>query len=647
MGTSMNSISVSRPKRSNTARRCTACGGLECLCRPRFFAGQLLTEEDLNRLDHYIVAKNKLHNRYLHGWGVVCGLDVQCDGCDSGSVLVKQGYALSPCGEDVVVCSDQHVNVCDLINECRTVTAPDCSRPDVEGGCNEPVQQWILAICYAESASRGVAPLRSSGCQCGTKSGGCGCGGSSKSGGCGCGGGTKAGGCGCGGSGHSHGAASSSSSSSGGCGCGGNKGTVATTSASRGASLMQCENTITCEGYSFRVYKAPKANDRKTSRGALVDSFMACLTELRDALPPIAPTGNTQQELHDWCCEMHDALADWYLAHPGYGCETARRVAAIACPEPGDPNFNAAILLAAREFALAILDIIMACLCKALMPPCPVAPTDDCVPLAMVTVRTENGCTVQSICNWTTQRKYVMTFPTVQYWLSVLPFGRLLREAIERLCCRPMLPSRRVPVDRVPVDDVQPAPDAVVPSGILRSTTAGAASATAASSSASSSSTANNDTTDQAVRSPADNFRASASTAAASRDFMTLAFQALLTRERSDSAETLVRGLMGELDEEGEPVWTKVESDNALQRFVLDQMAKPMFRNLVGERGLPMMGAMAATLFGDVAAGVTRAARSSAASTDTDALEALQRTVERQQQQIEELMRQRPRGKNK
>lgn len=310
MGTSVNSSSVSRPQRSTAARRCTACGGLECLCRPRFFAGQLLTEEDLNRLDHYIVAKNKLHNRYLHGWGVVCGLDVRCDGCDSGSVLVTQGYALSPCGEDVVVCADQRVNVCDLINQCRTVTAPDCSRPDDGGGCDEPVQQWILAICYAESASRGVAPLRSSGCGCG---GGCGGGGSG-------GGGSKSGGCGCGGGGggHTHGASSSSaspaaSSSGCGCGCGGSTGTVATSSASRGASRMQCENTVTCEGYSFRVYKTPKAIDRKTSRGALVDSFAACLTELRDSLPPITPTGTTQQELHDWCCAMHDALADWYL----------------------------------------------------------------------------------------------------------------------------------------------------------------------------------------------------------------------------------------------------------------------------------------------------------------------------------------------
>src|SRR5690242_1272175 len=61
---------------------CPACGGLECLCRPRFFAGQLLTEDDLNRLDDYVVAKNRLHNRYLVGWGVACGLEVVCSVCD-------------------------------------------------------------------------------------------------------------------------------------------------------------------------------------------------------------------------------------------------------------------------------------------------------------------------------------------------------------------------------------------------------------------------------------------------------------------------------------------------------------------------------------------------------------------------------------
>src|SRR3954453_19853802 len=79
---------------------CPDCGGLECLCRPRFFAGQLLTEQDLNRLDHYITEKHKLHNRHLWGSGVVCGLEVRCAPCDE-LVTVTDGYALSPCVEDI------------------------------------------------------------------------------------------------------------------------------------------------------------------------------------------------------------------------------------------------------------------------------------------------------------------------------------------------------------------------------------------------------------------------------------------------------------------------------------------------------------------------------------------------------------------
>jgi hypothetical protein len=45
--------------------------------RPRYFAGQLLSEVDLRDEQAYQIAKQRLHNRYLHGYGVVCGLQVQ------------------------------------------------------------------------------------------------------------------------------------------------------------------------------------------------------------------------------------------------------------------------------------------------------------------------------------------------------------------------------------------------------------------------------------------------------------------------------------------------------------------------------------------------------------------------------------------
>ena len=107
---------------------CTVCTGLQCLERPRFFAGQLLTDTELTGEQAYVLAKSRLHNRYLHGWGVVCGLEVFCHPCE-GQVTVTSGYALSPCGDDIVLCANDTVNVCDLIQRCRERERLDCEPP--------------------------------------------------------------------------------------------------------------------------------------------------------------------------------------------------------------------------------------------------------------------------------------------------------------------------------------------------------------------------------------------------------------------------------------------------------------------------------------------------------------------------------------
>lgn len=618
MGTTINHVTVRRPQRTTgVPQRCPACGGLECLCRPRFFAGQLLTEEDLNRLDHYIVAKQKLHNRYLHGWGVVCGLDVVCDDCGEGTVIVQSGYALSPCGEDVIVCGDQRVPVCELIDDCRKPTDPDCEAPTRVVGCDDPVQEWILAICYAETPSRGVAPLRTSGgCGCGCA----GSGGQGTSRGCDCSGGY--------GNGHASGynRKSLGGTSDCSCGCDGTKkGTVATTSASKGASLIQCENTVVCESYRFKVYKKPRTPDRKKQIGAMAEAFLACVKEFTDAMPDFDPAMTSQQELHDWCCEVHDAFADWFLSHPPYACELARRIAAIRCPNVGDADFDAAIAAARSQFLLGALEVLLACLCTALMPPCPPPPMDDCVPLAVVTVRMTNGCRVVSICNWTTHRKYVTTFPSLQYWLSVFPFGRLLREALESLCCKPFL---RRGVDRFDyIRREEPVPGAAP--GIADIRTEGEAEPRMRAQ------------PDAAEVSPASFFRASAQTTERSRAFMRLALQALGTRERSASAEELVLGMLGEKQDDGTPYLTELESENLLQYIVLDQMAKPLMRNMASDQPSGFGGAIARTvgaMMGGAALGD--------ASTDAGVgarLDELRATVERQQAQIDELLRERDR----
>ncbi|MCK9564174.1 MAG: hypothetical protein M0R02_15790, partial [Bacteroidales bacterium] len=186
--TSSDTIDCRQPVRETPC--CPDCGALECLCRPRFFAGQLLSEQDLNRLDQYIRNKNRLHNRNQHGWGVVNGLLVVCDPC--GDIKVTQGYAVDPCGDDIVVCEDTRVNICELIRKCRE-PPPECQpfRQPANSNCDDLEEVWVLTIRYREWASRGVTALRGNscatpGCNCASAGNSCDCGG-----GCGCAGASR------------------------------------------------------------------------------------------------------------------------------------------------------------------------------------------------------------------------------------------------------------------------------------------------------------------------------------------------------------------------------------------------------------------------------------------------------------------------
>jgi hypothetical protein len=59
------------------------------------------------------------------------------------------------------------------------------------------------------------------------------------------------------------------------------------------------------------------------------------------------------------------------------------------------------------------LDAWLACLCSALLPPCPEPTSDVRVPLAGLHIGS-NPCRVLRVCNWTTQRKFATTFPALQ-----------------------------------------------------------------------------------------------------------------------------------------------------------------------------------------------------------------------------------------
>ncbi len=56
------------------------------------------------------------HNRNLHGWGIVCGLQVVC-GKTRNEVLVKKGYAIDPSGNDILLDEGTSLNVLKMAEE--------------------------------------------------------------------------------------------------------------------------------------------------------------------------------------------------------------------------------------------------------------------------------------------------------------------------------------------------------------------------------------------------------------------------------------------------------------------------------------------------------------------------------------------------
>jgi hypothetical protein len=390
---------------------CTICDSLQCLCRPRFFAGQLITDADFRRLDQYLVGKSRLHNKYLHGTGVVCGLEVVCNPCDD-TVTVRPGYALGPCGEDIVVCSATSVPVGQLIRDQRRAAARvNCGDPyaNPPADCDALEQRWILGICYDEQPAKPVTTLTTS-----TPSGGCGCGGSSPT------------------------------TTSAGCGCGGTSTTTRPTG---------CEPTVICEGFRFTLTKEPPTvkprGQQAATHGALAAHVKQCLTML-EANVTAVPTDPTTAELITYCCQLKADLRTIIASSTIHDCTLGQRLSAIVCPSANDEN---AVELARQSIAdllMIAIDLFRECVCAALLPPCPDDCADECVPIATLTVRSSD-LTVLDVCNWSS-RTFAVTMPMLGYWLGWLPLGSTLRALVSRLCCPPSIQRTFSLGDRLAVE---------------------------------------------------------------------------------------------------------------------------------------------------------------------------------------------------
>jgi hypothetical protein len=425
-------VSVTTPSRTasgccgTSSCTCAACQGLTTLVRPRFFSGQVLTETDLTALERYTIDTHRMHNRYLHGPGVVCGLELVCEDCGDG-IAIRPGYGLDPCGRDLVVPDVQHVDVARMIRDCIAAqrATPSCD-PPLTGppkGCDID-ERWCVTLCYREQPMRPMTPLASStrtkaASGCGAPAGGCGCSDSS---------------------GHA--------GVTNGCGAGCTE-FVAVADLPPG-----CEPTRIAECFEIGVHRCE--DDCCGIAEVLADTFpMKAIACVRTLLPLFTKRTTTRQQTalvgaaigsvgddettRTGICELWASVYELYTRDPlRTTCQMPKELEQVDCSPRGtdetDDAYRERLVASSQTLVLLVVSYLRDCLCHAINPTCS-APCDDRIVLGCLTWRDGK---VLDICNLQC-RQYAGSFVSRRYWLPVLP---AVMWALGLLCCFPLVGRR-------------------------------------------------------------------------------------------------------------------------------------------------------------------------------------------------------------
>jgi hypothetical protein len=371
------------------------CGGAGCDCgtgmctdesfkRPRFFAGQLLTEDDLQAMMDYVVGKNRLHNRYLFGEGVVCGLGVTCHPCGGGSVMVAPGFALDCCGNDLVLPCREEVDIRALLRDLRKrqLQGYQCGDPCDDKGDH---RHYGLYLTYRETPGDPVAPYNS-GEPCGQQ------------------------------------------------GC-------EPTRICEGYGFeLRCECTVERQADLYARILAC-IGDIKSANSAIAraQKLYEAATKPRFANAANPPLDEPRQDaamLKAWLLTRLEQAASRTR------CDLYERAKAVSLT-PSEPDAAGRDRLgdseaqAWIELIRVLLEYFIDCACLALNPPCG-ACDDTALLLACVEL---DGCDVVDICNLS--RRFVLSPAALRYWLPANLIGDLLK----RFCCDLDL-SRLIRIER-------------------------------------------------------------------------------------------------------------------------------------------------------------------------------------------------------
>jgi hypothetical protein len=86
--------------------------------RNNYYYGKLMTVRDYFDEQCYFNEKRWLINRAVHGWGVVCGLEVY-ESESEGKVCVSPGLAIDCCGREILVCKPKEVELIPTEDKCQ------------------------------------------------------------------------------------------------------------------------------------------------------------------------------------------------------------------------------------------------------------------------------------------------------------------------------------------------------------------------------------------------------------------------------------------------------------------------------------------------------------------------------------------------
>jgi hypothetical protein len=155
-------IQEARPEPAKAEHR-PGCADVPPLARLRYFHGRALSALDMRREQAYHLDKDRLRNRLLHGWGIVCGLGVEvvakapCDPSDDAPdklvLRIHPGAAIDCDGNEIVVRNPREITVDALLGD------------DELRRLREDPATVYVSLCFHEELIDPSRPLLTAGCE--------------------------------------------------------------------------------------------------------------------------------------------------------------------------------------------------------------------------------------------------------------------------------------------------------------------------------------------------------------------------------------------------------------------------------------------------------------------------------------------------